>query len=174
MGININFLALAKNYENNKKIKFYASPELSFPVSDIASYDEVSGVVVLRFMGLLGVDSPLPYYLSKHTDLLQPLSHFLYTLFYQAINKPVQFSGYINYFKDCNSNSRENVLKLFCEKFSGIKVDIAEFVPQWIELNTNSKVLGEVVLGQRLLANTVKVIIPRYEDRVVIGQWIMR
>ena len=173
MAVNINFLALGKKYENNKNLKFYASPELSFPVKDISSYDEALGRVTLRFMGLLGVDSPLPYYLSQQAELLQPLSHYLYGLFYQALNKKYNFTSYMNYFRDCKNYSRENVIKIFSEKFDKINFEVKEFVPQWIVLDKSSKILGEIVLGQRILISTVKVSIPRYEDRVVIGQWIM-
>jgi len=174
MAININFLILGKKYKSNNKIKFYASPELSFPINDISSYDEGTGRVALRFMGLLGVDSPLPYYVSQCTEVLQPLSHYLYGLFYQALEKKHQFSSYVDYFKDCKNHSRQNVSTLFYEKFKKINVEIKEFFPQWVTLDTHSKRLGELVLGQRILTSTVKVNVPRYEDRVVIGQWIMR
>ena len=171
--MSINFFVLGKLYENNKNLKFYASSELSFPVKDIASYDEETGRVELRFMGLRGVDSPLPYYLSSYAELLQPLSHYLYLLFYQALNKKYQFLSYMDYFQACKKYSRENVIKIFSEKFNKINYEVKEFFPQWIALDQNSQKLGEIVLGQRIVVSTVKVIIPRYEDHVVIGQWIM-
>ncbi len=153
--------------------QFRVSPKLSFPEYDILSYCEKTGVVELRFMGLLGVDSPLPYYLSAYADLLQPLSHYFYTLFFEASYKKYLFDAYINYFDECKKYSRQNVLKLLQQKLSPHSVEITEFIPAWVELDSHSKKLGEVVLGQRVLVSRLQVTIPRNADHVVIGQWIM-
>lgn len=170
---NTGFLALAELAEKNKKMRFVSSRCLSFPVSDVVQYSEDTDEVQLGFMGLTGVDSPLPYYLQSH-PLLKILEHKLYGLFYQAVKKSLNTSGYSDYIKSSFSESRENVYQELKEYFSDIKIEVREFVPRWITLTSTSNRIGEMILGERVLSSTFLIMIPRYEDHVVIGQWIMR
>ena len=83
------------------KVKFTADPGISFPSSDIHSFNYNSEGCVelyLSFMGLLGISSPLPQYFTAYgavhsnepcalTDFLNIFDHRLYTLFFRAWKK---------------------------------------------------------------------------------------
>ena len=82
-------------------IHFRPNTDLVFPATDVkrvASESPERVQVVLNFMGLYGVDAPLPYYFYEdlarlgedarpHRDFLDVFNHRLYAFFYQAWTK---------------------------------------------------------------------------------------
>ncbi|MFP4164602.1 MAG: type VI secretion system baseplate subunit TssG [Chitinispirillaceae bacterium] len=84
--------------QNDARVKFSANPDIGFPSSDIASVKEHEGwgiELLLSFMGLLGISSPLPHYFTDYgakqldessplTDFVNIFDHRIYSLFYQA------------------------------------------------------------------------------------------
>lgn len=174
MAVAINFLQWGDNYSHDPSFKCVTSPRLSFPENDIGSYSAETGEIELCFMGLTGVDSPLPFYVSQYRELLHPLNHYFYVLFYRVLKKKYEFAPYLDYFNACKKSSRQNVLKLFQDSFKSIAVEMFEYVPRWVTVDTPQAILGSMVLGQRVLVSTVRVNIPRCGDHVVIGQWTMR
>ena len=82
------------------KIQFYSDTATTFPPSDIASIkkDKNSLRLILSFMGLLGISSPLPQYFIEYgykhegeetalSDFLSIFNHRMYVLFYKAWKK---------------------------------------------------------------------------------------
>jgi len=82
------------------RVRLQCDDSLTFPPSDIAGiavkHDQVR--VLLTFMGLLGVSSPLPIYFSEYVsrypdnadalrDFLAMFNHRVYALFYQSWRK---------------------------------------------------------------------------------------
>ncbi len=83
-----------------ERIRFRPNPAMVFPSSDVRSVtlDEDGAEVMVTFMGLYGIASPLPIYLyedlATETDDTLPLRHFLdifnhrlYSYFYRAWKK---------------------------------------------------------------------------------------
>jgi type VI secretion system protein ImpH len=90
---------LENHWQNpDRQIKFSAANQVTFPGADIQSIavqDKRTIQLALNFMGLYGVDSPLPHYLNSmslaETEDAQRFRHWLdiihqltYKLFYQA------------------------------------------------------------------------------------------
>jgi type VI secretion system protein ImpH len=85
----------------DKWLRMRPAPEISFPGADIrrCEFDDNGHVdLQLNFMGLYGVDAPVPYYFSEHIArddessetmrvFLDIFSHRLYALFYLAWKK---------------------------------------------------------------------------------------
>lgn len=105
-------------YFNPQQLSLFAAPELSFPASDlrriqIDTYGHVS--LELNFMGLYGVDSPLPRYFSQEAIkdtllanrlkiLLNVLTQKIYVYHYLAwrffnegVNNELGDQGYVNF-----------------------------------------------------------------------------
>lgn len=100
---------------NNPGLKLISAPELTFPASDIKSctLQHQQLVTQLTFMGLCGVDSPLPQYFAEYIqannansaclyDFLNIFSNRIYTLLYLVWKKYHIFlnpekSKYLNY-----------------------------------------------------------------------------
>ncbi|MBN1601268.1 MAG: type VI secretion system baseplate subunit TssG [Chitinispirillaceae bacterium] len=89
-----------RNPIDTGKIRFVPDPSISFPPNDIAGIRDIQGVYVLMlsFMGLVGITSPLPVYFSEYLSRRQehapPLYNFLtifnhriHTLFYKSWKK---------------------------------------------------------------------------------------
>jgi type VI secretion system protein ImpH len=89
-----------RNPIDTGKIRFVPDPSISFPPNDIAGIREGRGmfVMMLSFMGLVGVTSPLPVYFSEYLSRRQeqapPLYNFLtifnhrfHALFYKSWKK---------------------------------------------------------------------------------------
>ncbi|NLL14442.1 MAG: type VI secretion system baseplate subunit TssG [Fibrobacter sp.] len=89
----------------NRLIRLSANPEIAFPCSDVENvtidHDRLS--VVLSFLGLVGISSPLPNYFTEYgathshqksalTDFLNIFDNRLYALFFQAWKKCYPFS----------------------------------------------------------------------------------
>lgn len=87
-------------YPDTERVHFRPDPATVFPPSDVRSVtlDEDGAEVMLTFMGLYGVASPLPIYLyedlAMESDDTLPLRHFLdifnhrlYSYFYRAWKK---------------------------------------------------------------------------------------
>jgi len=189
-------------------IKYIASESLLFPASDTSSD------MKLNFMGLVGVDSPLPQGVIQSSGLLKLINNQFYILFYRAVIQNNNIKNYFGYLKSSFGISRENLtknLKLYLGDIINIKIH--EFAPVWIKADYRNIRLGEMVLGSKYLDRTSKIIIelgpmdfeqsqyyrkdklleklihenisshvnyklkfiiiPRREDHVVIGQWIM-
>ena len=85
----------------DKWLRMRPSPEISFPAADVrrCSFDD-NGMVdlELNFMGLYGVDAPVPHYMIEHVarndessdamrGFLDIFSHRMYALFYMAWKK---------------------------------------------------------------------------------------
>ncbi len=93
------FVELLRQLENNGELaqwKLLPDPKLSFPAADIRQAHDF--VLRLAFMGLYGVDSPLPHYFLHEAvrqedsalclqAFLDIFNHRLYTLFYLAWKK---------------------------------------------------------------------------------------
>jgi type VI secretion system protein ImpH len=88
------------NYRD-ERIRFRPDTALVFPATDVKRIERLEGElveVIATFMGLYGIDSPLPYYfyddLAKedestlaHRDFLDIFNHRLYAYFYRAWKK---------------------------------------------------------------------------------------
>ena len=89
--------------DHSEQIRFRPHTGLAFPATDVRSIEITDGsprqaVVTVTFMGLYGVDSPLPVYFydsiateAERTrplrDFLDVFNHRLYTLFYRSWKK---------------------------------------------------------------------------------------
>ncbi len=104
-------------------VKYIPSEKLSFPVCDIEKTE--NNKIILNFMGLTGVDSPLPYYI-KFSPLLEKINHKLYQLFFEAIHKINQAEKYAGYIKNSFGESRLNFEKELKNKFKGVKIIVNE------------------------------------------------
>jgi predicted component of type VI protein secretion system len=167
MGINYNFLKLGELWEENKKIKFMPGNNLGFPVGDALSFDENTSEVKLGFMGLMGVDSPLPHYFIKkpellNMDLLKIINHKIYVLYYLSIKKsrgwamPNPDEAWPHPYA---AISRENLYKNLKLYLGNVSVTVHEFNPKWIELENGNACLGERVLGEKILDTSSGIII---------------
>jgi type VI secretion system protein ImpH len=89
-----------RNPIDTGKIRFVPDPSISFPPNDIAGIRDARGVYVmmLSFMGLVGVTSPLPVYFSEYLsrrqehapalyNFLTIFNHRFHTLFYKSWKK---------------------------------------------------------------------------------------
>ncbi|MEJ2042084.1 MAG: type VI secretion system baseplate subunit TssG [Reinekea sp.] len=90
----------------DSQVRLRPDDSLAFPASDVRAFREISGSryeVVARFMGLYGVDSPLPqYFLDEVTEggesgtrlkaFLDIFNHRLYSLLHQVWKKQNLFT----------------------------------------------------------------------------------
>lgn len=174
MGVNYNFIKLAEGTENNKNIKLVPTKNYAFPVSDVVNFDPSLGEAELSFMGLTGVDSPLPHDFNQNpylNNIINSINHKLYILYYRAVKKPFCHSqnpdfNYINSIINASfRDSRENLYKNL-QHYLGenIRFTVTEFVLSWISSHKNQALigknnLGEVVLGERILSQINKIMI---------------
>lgn len=165
MGINHNFFKLGQCWEENKKMTFSSVQSLGFPSHDVLDYDESSSDVKLGFVGLTGVDSPLPYYLiSQNLNLLNNINHKLYVFFYLAIKKSRNNDFYDEIIKSSFRPSRENLIKQLKSTLGEIDLAIQEFIPVWMRSEHKQNqlgeiALGEIVLGEKVLSTTSQIIV---------------
>jgi len=88
----------------NRFIRLSANPEIAFPCSDVENVVRDQDVlnVVLSFLGLMGISSPLPNYFTEYgaihshernalADFLNNFDNRLYALFFQAWKKCYPF-----------------------------------------------------------------------------------
>ena len=176
------------------KIRFEPDPSISFPVSDISSiYRKDESIhLLLSFMSLTGISSPLPVYFSQYisecsdkssglADFLNIFNHRIYTLFYSALERS-GITGIINdrskLFKVIlsltginsesqsfwyslhtayssifagKSGSRAGLTSILSHYFGKIPVNIVEFVPRWVKIDSMLTVGNGIILGQNAI-----------------------
>jgi type VI secretion system protein ImpH len=89
-----------RNPLDTGRVRFVPDPSISFPPNDIAGIRDAKGlfVMMLSFMGLVGVTSPLPVYFSEYLsrrqehapalyNFLTIFNHRFHTLFYKSWKK---------------------------------------------------------------------------------------
>ena len=135
------------------KYKYLASESLAFPASDMSSD------MKLNFMGLVGVDSPLPHGVIKPSELLKNINNKLYGLFYKSIQRNKYIKNYFNYIQASFNTSRENLIKNLKAYLGDIHMSIDEFKPVWIKADYKNSHLGEMVLGDSILDKSSQIII---------------
>lgn len=112
----------------SKLIRLSANPEIAFPCSDVNSVDKNDDRlnIVLSFLGLMGISSPLPQYFTEYgaahsheksalADFLKIFDNRLYVLFFQAWKKcypfPLPKNDISLFLKSQNSISVESKLE---------------------------------------------------------------
>ncbi|WP_133129408.1 type VI secretion system baseplate subunit TssG [Legionella yabuuchiae] len=155
---------------SQKKLILKATPSLIFPERDVAEVREESNelIIACQFMGLYGVDSPLPTYFNElclkereGSDCLRAfldgLSHRSYALLYLAW-QAFRFEHQIGMIYGVEENylaQSPGALIDYAQKGSlghftrmcrgilpGIELEIKECIPDWVKL-TETQRLGE-------------------------------
>jgi type VI secretion system protein ImpH len=158
-------------------IRLGAALGIGFPAADVAAIHYVPGKgirMLMSFMGLVGVSSPLPHYFTEHalhythesealTDFLNIFDHRIYTLFYQAWRK------YRLVTQSCLVTSNVLLGRISC--LSGRLPDAAEGLPAQLQM----RYAGLFAAGSRN-ANGLEVMLADALDgvKVTVQQWVPR
>jgi type VI secretion system protein ImpH len=159
-----------------KNIKLVPSPKLGFPAVEIQHISDNPTQLEINWMGLYGVDSPLPHYIlykaSKNDDEGKTLRAFLdifndrlYQLYYSALKKyqpAINSSAYHKYLSAVSESrikSRVGLKALLKEYFRDLHVEVKSFIPTWRNIEIKEKyILGEnILLGNKLLDLSSKI-----------------
>lgn len=178
-----------------ERMRFRPGTGLGFPPNSILKINEVPLVkndetgksgnrpevieFILSFMGLYGVDSPLPVYFSESIvaegegadalkDFLDMFNHRLYSLFYQTWKK---YRHYLSFKEDCSDPISQNLL---CLSSLGL-----EALQASLHIPAGRLIASSGVLGRRFRnAEGLGLMISNYFDNIpvkvqqFIPQWI--
>ncbi len=160
----------------NAVIRLQANSAAAFPVTDVAAAkycEQRNGRVVtiaLNFMGLYGVDSPLPSYFTvlAHQDneagqclrdFLDIFHQGLYFLFYKVWRRYCPTAYSLNnsartILAEYQPNNMAQLHQHLLENFPALSFQVTGFIPKWQTLDTSTSLastshLGEMLLGQR-------------------------
>jgi len=167
----------------NKYIQLNSAAEISFPANDIkkCTINEQNKLQLqLTFMGLCGVDSPLPHYFLEHNNnciynFLNIFNNRLYILFYLAWKKYHPFvqlndSPYLQYLKFLSGNllTEQDSQEFAVAGLLGTRVhssiglvgllreyaeciQVTQFVPYWTNLDKILQIGDAIYLGDNSL-----------------------
>ena len=154
------------------KYKCIPGYKLSFPLADIDEIDHDKKEITLNFMGLCGVDSPLPecfIWQALHSqawrEFLTVFNSRLYYLFFRVIQKGFDYKNNFNSISFLENkvpscyNLKKSLKSFYAKKYkkNNIIINISDHAINWVYVNNKENRLNNMVLGKAALDLSSKI-----------------